>query len=89
MGFDDVIRQTVREVVREELRAALAEVRPASPTRLGQGRENTKEFLRQNPDLSEEIELAVRQRATGGEIPMPMTVGGGSEDGGEDSGDEA
>jgi recombination protein RecA len=58
-------------------------------TRLGQGRENTKEFLRQNPDLSEEIELAVRQRATGGEIPMPMTVGGGSEDGGEDSGDEA
>jgi len=31
--------------------------------RLGQGRENSKEFLRQNPDLAEEIELAVRQQA--------------------------
>jgi recombination protein RecA len=56
-------------------------------TRLGQGRENTKEYLRQNPDLAEEIELAVRQRATGGEIPMPMTMGGGDaseEDAGEE-----
>ena len=60
-------------------------------TRLGQGRENTKEFLRQNPDLAEEIELAVRQRATGGEIPLPLTVGGGgsSEDGGEEASEEA
>ena len=31
--------------------------------RLGQGRENAKEFLRQNPDLADEIELAVRQQA--------------------------
>ncbi|MBI9048226.1 MAG: recombinase RecA [Anaerolineaceae bacterium] len=30
--------------------------------RLGQGRENAKEFLRQNPDLSNEIELSIRQR---------------------------
>ena len=29
--------------------------------RLGQGRENAKEFLRQNPDLAAEIEAAVRQ----------------------------
>ena len=31
--------------------------------RLGQGRENSKDFLRQNPDLADEIELAVRQNA--------------------------
>jgi recombination protein RecA len=42
--------------------------------RLGQGRENAKEFLRQNPDLANEIEAAIRQRALGGEIPMPLSV---------------
>jgi recombination protein RecA len=31
--------------------------------RLGQGRENTKEFLRQNKELQEEIEKAVREQA--------------------------
>lgn len=40
--------------------------------RLGQGRENAKEFLRQNPDLADEIELIIRQRALGGEIPLPL-----------------
>jgi len=53
-------------------------------TRLGQGRENSKEYLRQNPDLADEIEMAVRQRATGGEIPLPLTVGSGSEDAAEE-----
>ena len=42
--------------------------------RLGQGRENAKEFLRQNSDLANEIEAAVRQRALGGDIPMPLVV---------------
>lgn len=51
--------------------------------RLGQGRENAKEFLRQNPELSDEIEQAVRQRAMGGEIPIAFGVGGVEE------GDEA
>lgn len=37
--------------------------------RLGQGRENAKEFLRQNMDLSGEIELAIRERAMGGDLP--------------------
>ncbi len=37
--------------------------------RLGQGRENAKEFLHQNPELCNEIEQAVRQRALGGEMP--------------------
>ena len=41
--------------------------------RLGQGRENAKEFLRQNPDLANEIELAIRQRAMGGELPIALT----------------
>ncbi len=52
-------------------------------TRLGQGRENSKEFLRQNPDLADEIEMVVRQRATGGEMPLPLTVGGGDDGGGD------
>ncbi|MBV9279992.1 MAG: recombinase RecA, partial [Chloroflexi bacterium] len=30
-------------------------------TRLGQGRENAKEFLRQNPDASEELERQIRE----------------------------
>lgn len=46
--------------------------------RLGQGRENAKEFLRQNQDLSNEIETAVRQRALGGD--MPLHIGGSDDD---------
>jgi len=46
--------------------------------RLGQGRENAKEYLRQNLELSNEIEQAVRQRAVGGEIPIAFGVGGAS-----------
>src|SRR5512140_3178429 len=47
--------------------------------RLGQGRENAKEFLRQNPALANEIEMAVRQRAVSGEMPLPLS--GGRDDG--------
>jgi recombination protein RecA len=43
-----------------------------SDIRLGQGRENSKEFLRQNPELTAEIELAVRQQTINGEIPNPI-----------------
>jgi recombination protein RecA len=39
--------------------------------RLGQGRENAKEFLRQNPEISSEIEQAVREQAMGG-APLPL-----------------
>jgi recombination protein RecA len=49
--------------------------------RLGQGRENAKEFLRQNIELCNEIEKTVRERAMGGELPMDL---GSSAD---DSGD--
>ncbi len=43
--------------------------------RLGQGRENAKTFLRQNPDLATEIEMAVRQwYVEQGELP-PTVLG--------------
>jgi recombination protein RecA len=43
--------------------------------RLGQGRENAKEFLRQNPDIMVEIEGVIRQKALGGEIVIPLDAG--------------
>lgn len=51
--------------------------------RLGQGRENAKEFLRQNIELCNEIENTVRQRAMGGEFGFDLT--GGDEDDNSDS----
>jgi recombination protein RecA len=51
--------------------------------RLGQGRENSKEYLRENRDMAEEIELAIRQQALEGMLPLPM-----SEDGQEPLEDE-
>ncbi len=47
--------------------------------RLGQGRENAKDFLRQNRDMADEIELAIRQQALSGIVPMPF---GGDDEGG-------
>jgi len=41
--------------------------------RLGQGRENAKEFLRQNIELCDEIETTVRQQAMGGEYAFDLT----------------
>ena len=43
--------------------------------RLGQGRENAKDFLRQNPDLMNEIEAVIRQKALSGEIALPLGYG--------------
>ena len=37
--------------------------------RLGQGRENSKDFLRENLDLLEDIEILVRGEALGAEVP--------------------
>jgi recombination protein RecA len=54
--------------------------------RLGQGRENSKEFLRQNHDLANEIETVIRQRASGGDVPIPLVTGSGSETVDEDAG---
>ena len=48
--------------------------------RLGQGRENAKDFLRQNLDLMNEIETVIRQKAISGEIALPLDIGGGGDD---------
>jgi recombination protein RecA len=57
-------------------------------TRIGQGRENSKEFLRQNPALADEIEAIIRQRAAGGEVGLPLTTATASEADVEDAGEE-
>jgi recombination protein RecA len=44
--------------------------------RLGQGRENAKEFLRQNHDLALEIETAVRAQAMGSILPLGLATEG-------------
>jgi len=48
--------------------------------RLGQGRENAKDFLRQNMDLMNEIDAIIRQKALSGEIALPLDLGGGGDD---------
>ncbi|HML40674.1 MAG TPA: recombinase RecA [Bellilinea sp.] len=53
--------------------------------RLGQGRENAKEFLRQNAEITQEIETTVRQRALGGDLPLSF---GGAEGEGDDYSEE-
>jgi recombination protein RecA len=53
--------------------------------RLGQGRENAKEFLLQHADLAAEIEIAVRERAMTGDLPL--TLGGGADEGDADDGE--
>lgn len=50
--------------------------------RLGQGRENSKEFLRENLDLVDELEAAVRQQALN--EGMPLDFGENDEDEVED-----
>ena len=50
--------------------------------RIGQGRENAKDYLRQNPDLMAEIESIIRQKALSGEIALPLDIGGGDDGGG-------
>jgi recombination protein RecA len=46
--------------------------------RIGQGRENAKTFLRQNPEMAGAIEAAIRSNA--GLIASKITVGGSSEE---------
>ncbi len=53
--------------------------------RLGQGRENAKDYLRAHPELAAEIELAVRERAASGEAAIGF--GGITEASESDDGD--
>jgi recombination protein RecA len=47
--------------------------------RIGQGRENAKEFLRTNPELMNEVESVIRRKALSGEVVMPLDMGEGEE----------
>ncbi len=49
-------------------------------TRLGQGRENAKEFLRQSPEISAELDELIRQRSQGIEIPLGLSPSDVEED---------
>jgi len=57
-------------------------------TRLGQGRENVRNYLRENPTLAGEIETRVREKAAGQAVPLrtsssvrtTASVGAGDED---------
>jgi recombination protein RecA len=56
--------------------------------RIGQGRENAKDYLRQNIDLMNEIDAVIRQKALSGEIALPLDIGGGDDAGGGASEEE-
>jgi recombination protein RecA len=56
--------------------------------RIGQGRENAKEYLRSNPELMNEIDAVIRQKALSGEIALPLEIGGGDDSGGGGSDEE-
>lgn len=43
--------------------------------RIGQGRENAKDYLRNNPDMMNEIEAVIRQKSMSGEIALPLDMG--------------
>jgi recombination protein RecA len=51
-------------------------------TRLGQGRENAKQFLRDNPDIAEEIESQLK-------VAMGIVKSGGDEDASDEASEEA
>ncbi len=44
-------------------------------TRLGQGRENAKQFLKETPELAAEIEAAIRQQVLAGGAAGPLVAG--------------
>jgi recombination protein RecA len=52
--------------------------------RIGQGRENSKDYLRSNPDLAGEIEGVIRAKALGGELVLPIDMGGDESSGGSE-----
>jgi len=55
---------------------------------LGQGRENAKQFLRENPAISYEIEMLIRENAAGLPASALAAAGGGDDDGGAGGADE-
>ena len=56
--------------------------------RIGQGRENAKDYLRSNPALMNEIDNVIRQKALSGEIALPLDIGPGYEGNASATGEE-
>jgi recombination protein RecA len=56
--------------------------------RIGQGRENAKEYLRSNPDLLNEIDTEIRQKSLSGEIALPLDISEAAADGASGGSDE-
>ncbi len=54
--------------------------------RLGQGRENSKTFLKQNPEIAGRIEAAIRQNAG---LIAEQILTGGPDDDSDDAAEEA
>ena len=52
-------------------------------TRLGQGKENAKQFLKENPAIAEELEMLIRAQSTALDA-IAMSAGGSSGDGDDD-----
>jgi len=52
--------------------------------RLGQGRENAKDFLKANPELANEIEEKIRNAALGSDIPILSFSSDSEEDSSEE-----
>lgn len=48
--------------------------------RVGQGRENTRKFLKENPEICEEIEAMLRAELTEGKIEPKLEIGVGAKD---------
>ena len=69
---------------REELLANLEPADRASQ-RIGQGRENAKLFLEQNPDVAAEIETAIRGKST---VPGVIAAADSSEESPDDDAEE-
>jgi recombination protein RecA len=55
--------------------------------RIGQGRENAKTFLKENPEIANQIEKKIRENA--GLVSAAMLEGPDDEAGGDDSGGDA
>jgi recombination protein RecA len=51
--------------------------------RIGQGRENAKNYLKENPDVADRLERAIRNRTA--EVAEEMMVGGLDDEGGDEA----
>jgi recombination protein RecA len=53
-------------------------------TRIGQGRENAKQYLKENPEIAEQLNAAIREKAMAGMAELPASEGDDGDDGAEE-----